>query len=256
MWAGVLCVLRLPPCSRRALPRIRLRSRFGGAMWIADGADGGNGLGDLVICRETPAARFFGWHLRQESLAWVVIDEDRGEEAAMLGQQDDAGPFLRAQPDAEHEAHGPVAGDDAAILVDHEYRSVGVRLLGKRRRDFVVTVEDRADGGLLRRAFGHPRPASTEDQRHPFVGMHEGGGGDESGDQAVDRAHADRAVMTARAAQDRVKLIIGECGCGRRARHAALRPMSFWARAHAHGISSYRRAAGQRLTSWVSTSVR
>src|SRR6202047_2309950 len=125
--------MRLPPCSRRALPRIRLRSRFGGAMWIADGADGGNGLGDLVICRETPAARFFGWHLRQETLARVVVDEDRREEAAMLGQQDAAGPFLRAQPDAEHEAHGPVAGDDAAIPGGHEKWLVG-QLPARARR--------------------------------------------------------------------------------------------------------------------------
>ena len=65
-------------------------------MCIADGADGGNGVGDLLICGCTPSV-FFRWrHLRQETVAEVVIDEDRGEEAAMLGQQDTARPFLRA----------------------------------------------------------------------------------------------------------------------------------------------------------------
>jgi hypothetical protein len=58
------------------------------------------------------------------------------------------GEHFGLKSDPEHDAHGPVAGGDAAILVDHEYGSVGVWQLGKRRADFVISVEDRADGAL------------------------------------------------------------------------------------------------------------
>jgi hypothetical protein len=82
MSASVRCVLRLPP---RSPQLVRLGVRFNIAIWIADSADGGNGLGNLLICGGTPAV-FFRWrHLRQESVAEFVIDEDWGEDAAVLG---------------------------------------------------------------------------------------------------------------------------------------------------------------------------
>jgi hypothetical protein len=62
------------------------------------------------------------------------------------------------------------------------------------------------------------RLTAAEDQRYPFLGVHEAGGGDERGDQAVDCAHADRAGA-ARAAQDFVELGVGEHVC-----HAASPP--------------------------------
>ena len=93
------------------------------------------------------------------------------------------------------------------------------------------------------------RLTAAEDQRYPFLGVHEAGGGDERGDQAVDCAHADRAGA-ARAAQDFVELGVGEHVC-----HAAS-PPPLSAPVHAHGNNSSIRAAGHRLTSLVRTSVR
>src|SRR5471030_3015754 len=107
------------------------------------------------------------------------MDEDRREQAAMFGEHDCGAPRFGAQPDAEHEANSPVVDDAAPVLVDHEDRSIGVRLLAERGRDLVVAVEDRPDDTLLGATLAHPWPLSAEGQRHPFVGMHEAWGDDE-----------------------------------------------------------------------------
>jgi hypothetical protein len=60
-------------------------------------------------------------------------------------------------------------------------------------------LEDHLHGAQLGTAFARSWAAAAEDQRKPFVGMREGGRRDQSRNQPVDSAHADRIVMSAAA---------------------------------------------------------
>lgn len=158
-------------------------------------------------------------------------------------------PTPQAQPDPKRRSDGPIARENAAVVIDHEDRAIRIRLISEERGDFVVAIEDRLDGAVLEAVLVHCRLTAAEDQLHPFAGMDKAGSSDKCRDQAVDRAHPDGAIA-ASTTQDFVELGIGE-----RVRHAAS-PLVLSVPFHAQGISSSSREAGHRLTSLVSTSVR
>jgi hypothetical protein len=71
------------------------------------------------------------------------------------------------QPDPEREADRPIARDDAAVVIDHEYRPIGLRPIGERFRHLVVAIEDRFDGAqlgavLVERRLTPPRPSCRQ----------------------------------------------------------------------------------------------
>ena len=119
---------------------------FGGAIGVADSAGGDDGMGDLCVGGSLPPALFRGRHVRQEIELALAVDQDRDQRLAVLGEQDAFSPFLGAQPDPEREADRPIARDDAAVVIDHEDRTIGRRPIGERFRDLVVAIEDRFDG--------------------------------------------------------------------------------------------------------------
>src|ERR1700726_804729 len=104
-----------------------LPARFGGAIGVADSAGGDDGMGDLCVGGSLPPALFRGRHVRQEIELALAVDQDRDQRLAVLGEQDAFSPFLGAQPDPEREADRPIARDDAAVVIDHEDRTIGRR---------------------------------------------------------------------------------------------------------------------------------
>ncbi len=144
-------------------------------------------------------ALFRGRDFRQEIKVPLAVDQDRDQHLAVLCEQDALCPLLGAQPDPQHKADRPIAGGDTGAIIDHEDRTIGLRLIGEDFRDLVVAIDDRFDGAQLGAVFVQRRLTATEDQRYPFVGVNKAGGGDERRDQAVDRAHADSAVATVHA---------------------------------------------------------
>jgi len=82
-----------------------------------------------------------------------------------------------------------------------------LRVVRESDRDFVVTIEDRVNGEVLRRALDRRRHAAGEDDRQPFVRMHKCRTSDESCDHPVDGADSNISA-TAIAAEDFIKLVV------------------------------------------------
>src|ERR1700758_5604026 len=129
--------------------------------------------------------------------------EDRREYFAHVGEQC-LRPRTGTLTDSKHEAGRPVTHTS---LVVHEHGTVGLRFVGEGDRDFVVTVEDRVNGEVLRRTLDRRWHAAGEDDRQPFVRMHECRASYESCDHPVDGADSNISA-TAIAAKDLIKLVV------------------------------------------------
>jgi hypothetical protein len=75
-----------------------LAACFGGAIGIADGAGGSDGLGDLLMRGGLAVAVFRGRHFRQEIKVSLAVDQDRDQHVAVFCEQDSLSPFLRRNP--------------------------------------------------------------------------------------------------------------------------------------------------------------
>jgi hypothetical protein len=121
---------------------------FGGAIGIADGAGGSDGLGDLLVRGALALTLFDGRHFRQGIKVFFAVDQDWNQHLAVLGEQDALSPLLGAQPDPEYEADCPIARDDATIFIDHEDWVIRCRLIGEAFRDCVFRRKSATDSGM------------------------------------------------------------------------------------------------------------
>jgi len=80
----------------RATAFAGLAARFSGAIRIADGAGGSDGMGDLCVGGGLPAALFRGRHIGRQIEFALAVDQDREQHLAVLCEQDALPPFLGA----------------------------------------------------------------------------------------------------------------------------------------------------------------
>src|SRR5512142_308376 len=73
-----------------------LAGYFGGAIGIADGAGGSDGLGDLLVRGALALTLFGDRHFRYEIKVFFAVDQDWNQHLAVLGEQDAFSPLLGA----------------------------------------------------------------------------------------------------------------------------------------------------------------